>query len=141
MRPISRRTSLALGLGAAAGTAFGEGAATKAEAAIAAFTGGANIAPGDVTLILPEIAENGFTVPIEVAAPGAEAILVLAPANPNPEVATFTFGPLSGAQRASTRIRLAQSQEVIAIARMDGGRYIEARRSVEVTLGGCGAPT
>ncbi|MGC9418454.1 MAG: thiosulfate oxidation carrier protein SoxY, partial [Rhodovulum sp.] len=86
----------------------------------------------------PEIAENGNTVPIEVDAPGAAEIMVLASGNPTPGVATFKFGPLAGAQRASTRIRLAGTQDVIAIAKMGDGSFVQASNTVKVTIGGCG---
>ncbi|WP_102108670.1 thiosulfate oxidation carrier protein SoxY [Oceaniglobus roseus] len=107
--------------------------------AISAFTGGADVAEGSgLTLTAPEIAENGNTVPIEVDAPGAEAIIVLATGNPNPDVVTFHFGKLAGAQRASTRIRLAETQEVVAVAKMSDGTFQRASREVKVTIGGCG---
>jgi sulfur-oxidizing protein SoxY len=106
--------------------------------AISTFTGGAEMGSDGITLIAPEIAENGNTVPIEVDAPGAEAIIVFAPGNPNPDVATFHFGPLSGSSAASTRIRLAGEQDVIAVARMRDGTFQMARQNVRVTIGGCG---
>ena len=136
---LSRRETLALGLGAAASIfVLPRMAAAAAEDAIAEFTGGADLGSGGVTLTAPEIAENGNTVPIEVSAPGAEAIMILAAGNPNPDVATFNFGPLSGAQMASTRIRLAGTQDVVAVARMSDGSFVEARQEVKVTIGGCG---
>jgi len=105
---------------------------------IAAFTGGADVGSEGITLIAPEIAENGNTVPIEVNAPGAEAIIVFAAGNPTPAVATFNFGPLAAAQSAATRIRLAGTQDVIAIARMPDGTFVQASQEVKVTIGGCG---
>ncbi len=89
-------------------------------------------------LALPEIAENGNTVPVEVDAPGAVAILLLASGNPEPAVATFTFGPAAANQRAATRIRLAQTQDVIAMAKMADGSIVQASATVKVTIGGCG---
>ena len=103
---------------------------------INAFTGGADLASGSIMLDTPEIAENGNTVPIEVSAPGATSIMLLAAGNPVP--ATFNFGPLSGARSGSTRIRLAKSQDVIAIAKMNDGSYEMASAMVKVTIGGCG---
>jgi sulfur-oxidizing protein SoxY len=105
---------------------------------IAAFTGGADVGSAGITLIAPEIAENGNTVPIEVNAPGAEAIIVFAAGNPTPAVVTFNFGPLAAAQSAATRIRLAGTQDVIAIARMPDGTFVQASQEVKVTIGGCG---
>jgi sulfur-oxidizing protein SoxY len=112
--------------------------ARELEEAINEFTGGAETGADGVTLIAPEIAENGNTVPIEVDAPGAEAIMLLAAGNPSPDVCTFNFGPLAGSQSASTRIRLAGEQDVIAIARMPDGTFKQARQNVRVTIGGCG---
>lgn len=141
MQP-TRRQVLIAGTGAAAAALLSlpghaaTGAAT--EDAIAAFTGGADLAEGTVELTAPEIAENGNTVPIEVRAPGAAAIMVLAAGNPNPDVGTFTFGPLAAEQSAATRIRLAGTQDVIAIAKMPDGTFHRASQEVKVTIGGCG---
>jgi len=139
---FSRRDALAMGLGAAALTVLPVGAWAAADdkvaAAIEAFTGGADMADSGVDLTAPEIAENGNTVPIEVSAPGAEAILVLAAGNPTPGVATFNFGPLAADQSASTRIRLAGTQDVIAVAKMSDGSFARASSNVKVTIGGCG---
>lgn len=137
---LSRRQAIGSGLALAA-TFFGVPAFANTEefnAAIEAFTGGAEAGAGDITLIVPEIAENGNNVPVEVDAPGAEAIMIFANDNPNPEVATFNFGPLSGSQMASTRVRLAGAQDVIAIARMPDGAFIQTSAHVRVTIGGCG---
>ncbi|WP_171120742.1 thiosulfate oxidation carrier protein SoxY [Ruegeria sp. HKCCA5463] len=135
---LSRRETLALGLGAAFLTMMPFRANAAAEDAIAAFTGGADVADGGVTLTAPEIAENGNTVPIEVSAPGAESILIVAAGNPEPGVATFNFGPLAAEQAASTRIRLAGTQDVIAVAKMADGSFAKASATVKVTIGGCG---
>lgn len=135
---LSRRETLALGLGAAFLTILPLRANAAAEDAIAAFTGGADVADGGVTLTAPEIAENGNTVPIEVSAPGAAAILIVAAGNPEPGVATFNFGPLAAEQAASTRIRLAGTQDVIAVAKMADGSFAKASATVKVTIGGCG---
>jgi sulfur-oxidizing protein SoxY len=108
------------------------------EAAIKEFTGGSMPTAGGVEIGAPEIAENGNTVPIEVAAAGATQIMVLAAGNPNPGVATFHFTKYAAEQRASTRIRLASTQEVVAVAKMADGSTAMARREVKVTIGGCG---
>jgi sulfur-oxidizing protein SoxY len=135
---VTRRNALLLGAGAA--VAFGLPLrATAADiAAITDFTGGAAIGEGGITLTAPEIAENGNTVPIDVASPGASEILVLALGNPTPGVATFKFGPMAGAHSASTRIRLAGTQDVVAIAKMADGSFVQAKSTVKVTIGGCG---
>jgi len=135
---FSRRETLALGLGAAALGVLPFRASAATEDAIAEFAGGADVGQGGVTLTAPEIAENGNTVPIEVDAPGAEEIMILAAGNPSPGVATFKFGPLAGSRHASTRIRLAGTQDVIAVAKMADGSVVQTSATVKVTIGGCG---
>ncbi len=135
---FSRRETLAMGLGAAVLTVLPFRVSAATDDAIAAFTGGAEMGEGGITLTAPEIAENGNTVPIEVSAPGAAAIMVLATGNPTPAVAQFNFGPLAASQSASTRIRLAGTQDVVAIAKMADGSFVKASSNVKVTIGGCG---
>jgi len=135
---LTRRDAMAVGLGATVVAMLPLRATAAADEAIAAFTGGAAAGEGDITLTAPEIAENGNTVPIGVAAPGAVSIILLAAGNPNPDVCTFNFGPAAGAQSASTRIRLAGTQDVVAVAQMADGSFIQTTQSVKVTIGGCG---
>ena len=135
---LTRRDALAMGLGATVVAMLPMRLSAAADDAIMAYTGGAEAGEGDITLTAPEIAENGNTVPIGVAAPGAVEIMVLALANPSPEVALFKFGPAAGAQAAKTRIRLAGTQDVVAIAKMPDGSFIKTSQSVKVTIGGCG---
>jgi sulfur-oxidizing protein SoxY len=135
---ITRRDTLALGLGAAALTVLPFRVNAAAEDAIAAFTGGADTADSGIDLIAPEIAENGNTVPISVSAEGASAIMLLATGNPTPGVATFNYGEAAGSTAASTRIRLAGTQDVVAVAKMADGSFAKATKTVKVTIGGCG---
>jgi sulfur-oxidizing protein SoxY len=135
---LTRRQALMLGAAGALVVALPLPAQASVEDKIEVFTSGADVGEGGVTLDAPEIAENGNTVPISVNAPGAEAIMVLAAGNPNPDVGTFHFGPLAGSQSASTRIRLAGTQDVIAIAKMSDGSFVQTSRTVKVTIGGCG---
>jgi sulfur-oxidizing protein SoxY len=135
---FSRRDTLALGVGAAALTMLPISVSAAADDAVAAFTGGADVSETGVELTAPEIAENGNTVPISVEAGGAVAILVLATGNPTPGVAQFKFGAMSGAQAASTRVRLAGTQDIVAIAKMADGSFAKAQQTVKVTIGGCG---
>jgi sulfur-oxidizing protein SoxY len=100
---------------------------------------------GKVLIDMPEIAENGNTVPftISVESPMSEAdhvkvLYVLATANPQPGVATFRFSPLSGKAMVASRMRLARTQDVIAIAELSDGRFLMSKRNVKVTIGGCG---
>ena len=136
---FSRRETFGLGLGAEALTMLPVGAsAATVDELIAEFTGGADMADTGVTLTAPEIAENGNTVPISVEAPGASAIMVLATGNPTPPVGTFNFGPLAGSRSASTRIRLATTQDVVAIAKLEDGTFARTSAEIKVTIGGCG---
>ncbi|MEB8388580.1 thiosulfate oxidation carrier protein SoxY [Rhodobacteraceae bacterium KMM 6894] len=136
---LTRRDAILMGAGAALTFALPLRAfAATSDEAIAAFTGGADVAEGDIKLTAPEIAENGNTVPIEVSSDAAVEILVLATGNPTPGVATFKFGPLAGSRAASTRIRLAGTQDVVAIAKLEDGTFAKASSTVKVTIGGCG---
>ena len=136
---ISRRHALWLGLGGLAASAVpGFLMAASVDELTAAFAEGATPTDGGITLTAPEIAENGNTVPVEVDAPGAVAVMLLASGNPTPAVATFNFGPAAAHQRAATRIRLAQTQDVIALARMADGSVVKTQVNVKVTIGGCG---
>lgn len=135
---FSRRDTLALGVGAAALTMLPISVSAAADDAVAAFTGGADVSETGVELTAPEIAENGNTVPISVEAEGAVSVLLLAAGNPTPGVAQFNFGAMSGAQAASTRVRLAGTQDIIAVAKMADGSFAKAQQTVKVTIGGCG---
>lgn len=135
---FTRRETLAFGAGAALLTVLPFRAFASVDDLINDFTGGAETGEGGLELTAPEIAENGNTVPIEVSAPGATAVAVFAAGNPAPPVATFNFGPLAAAQEAATRIRLAGTQDVIAVAQMADGSFVRASKTVKVTIGGCG---
>ena len=93
----------------------------------------------------PAIAENGNTVPVSVEVEGAfsaeryvKAIHLFAEANPAPEVISFRFTPRSGRAKVATRIRLARTQRVVALAEWSDGGVLEAINEVKVTIGGCG---
>jgi sulfur-oxidizing protein SoxY len=148
---LNRRQALALSAGAAAFVAtglrsrrvFADPAA--AQARIMEFTGGKTPGAGRITLTAPEIAENGNTVPISVSVDSAmtegdmvDAVLVVAEENPNPAVATFHFTAMSGAATATTRMRLAKTQTVVAVAKMSDGSVFMDQKEVKVTIGGCG---
>ncbi len=135
---LTRRNAILMGAGAILMTGLPLRASAAGEDAIAAFTGGAEVGEGDIKLTAPEIAENGNTVPIEVSSDSASEILVLALGNPTPAVATFKFGPLAASRSASTRIRLAGTQDVVAIAKLEDGSFVKASTTVKVTIGGCG---
>lgn len=113
--------------------------------AIKEFAGGAEVGSGKLTLVAPEIAENGNSVPIAVSVESpmteddyVESVVIYAEGNPRPEVITFNFSPISGEASASTRMRLAKTQNVVAVARMNDGSVVSDTRNVKVTIGGCG---
>lgn len=137
---LTRRKLLQIGSGSVAFAALSAlpAFASLTDDAIATLTGGAELGEGAITLTAPEIAENGNTVPIEVHAPGAVEVTLYADGNPVPNVATFKFGPLSASRSASTRIRLATTQNVVAVAKMEDGTFQMASANVKVTIGGCG---
>jgi sulfur-oxidizing protein SoxY len=150
MLQFNRRQALGAGAGAIAAAAFGF-TASPAQAAndsadlIKKFTGGKAPAEGKVKLDLPEIAENGNTVPMTVTvdSPMTEAshvtdVLIVGDGNPNGGMATFHFSPLSGVAEANTRIRLAASQNIVAVAKMNDGSFFTVSKQVKVTIGGCG---
>jgi sulfur-oxidizing protein SoxY len=142
----NRREALAAGAGAlAAGVELAAGPARALNDyadQIKAFTGGRTPVESRMKLELPELAENGNTVPLSVAVDAPEGarvreILVVAPANPNARVIRFRFSALS-VPEASTRIRLAETQDVIAVAKLDDGTFLSVSRQIKVTIGGCG---
>ncbi len=109
------------------------------------LTGGAKPTEGKVKLEMPEIAENGATVPVKISVDSpmtdkdyCESVTIIAPKNPTVYVATFKFTPDSGKAWVSTRMRLAQTQEVWALAKMSDGSFRIAKTNVKVTIGGCG---
>jgi sulfur-oxidizing protein SoxY len=119
--------------------------AAPTQAAIDRIRGSRTLQEGRVTLRLPPIAENGNTVPLTVsvespmtAADHVKAIHIFADKNPTPDVASFHLTPAMGRASADTRIRLGQTQDVVAIAEMSDGTLFMARAEVKVTIGGCG---
>ena len=114
------------------------------EAAIRKIVGPAQITAGKVKLDLPPLSENGNTVPLSVAvespmtaADHVKAIHVFTERNPQPDVASFYLGPRSGRASVSTRIRLADTQNVMAVAELSNGSFWSARVPVVVTLAAC----
>jgi len=100
---------------------------------------------GRIKLDLPSIAENGLVVPLsfEVESPMTDAdyvkaVHIFAEGNPNPLVAAFAFTPLAPKAAASIRIRLAQTQNIVAVAEMSNGDLYTTKKEVKVTIGGCG---
>jgi sulfur-oxidizing protein SoxY len=97
------------------------------------------LVPSDAIVIkVPNLAENGAMVPIEVstALPGLESITFLVERNQNPLAATFYMSPDAN-RILATRIKLGRSSAVLVVARA-GGTLYSARKEIEVTIGGCG---
>ena len=112
------------------------------QTAVTAFAAGAPVREGRVQLEISPLVENGNTVPVTVSVPDAEAVSVRRLAlfterNPQPEVAVFTLGLLAGRARVATRMRLATSQTVVALAQMADGSVWQRRVDVVVTLAAC----
>lgn len=141
---ISRREVMGL----AAGTVFVRPALsqTPAElaAAISAWTGGAPVRAGRVKLDIAKLVDNGNTVPMTVtvdspmtATDHVAAIAVFNERNPQRDVARFTLGPRAGKAQVATRIRLATSQKLTAVAKMADGSYWSDSVDVVVVLAAC----
>ena len=112
--------------------------------AIRNVTGDAAVKTGKVKLDVPPLVENGNTVPltVSVANPMApedhvRSIHVFNEKNPQPNIANFYLGPHSGRAQVSTRIRLADSQKIVAIAKLSDGSFWSASVDVVVTLAAC----
>jgi sulfur-oxidizing protein SoxY len=147
---MTRRQAMMTGAAAVAAATLGQSispafAANNIDEMAKAFTGGAKPVAGKVKLDLPEIAENGNTVPITVSVDSpmtdkeyVSDVIILADGNPNAGIATFHFSPASGVAEANTRIRLANTQNVVAIAKTNDGKFYTASKEVKVTIGGCG---
>ena len=150
---IDRRTLLAGAIAGAAAAVMPLGAAAEPAAEhSAAFQAAFKIVVGEatpemaaVTIELPEVAENGNNVPYKLAveSPMTEAdhitkLHLLSTANPQPAVATFHFSAQSGRAVVAGRMRLAKTQDVIALAETNTGKFLMASALVQVTIGGCG---
>ncbi len=148
---VDRREFLVIG-GAAAATlaALSSGALAKAdpadaEALLNELTKGAKPTEGKVKLEMPEIAENGATVPLKVTVDSpmteqdyCKSVTIIATKNPVAHICNFEFTPDSGKAWVSNRIRMAKTQEVWALAQMSDGSFRIGKTTVKVTIGGCG---
>jgi sulfur-oxidizing protein SoxY len=112
--------------------------------AIDKVVGAASVTPGKVKLELPPLVENGNTVPLVVkvespmtAADHVRAIHVFTEKNPQPGVISVFLGPRAGRATVSTRMRLADTQTVVAITELSDGTFWSDRVDVVVTLAAC----
>ena len=147
----SRREFLFLACGALSGAAQAQlppdiGAKRKAasDEALRKVTGGAELRTGKVKLDIPPLIDNGNAVPLTVTvdSPMTEkdhvrAIHVLTEKNPQPNVVSVHLGPRAGRANITTRVRLADTQTVTAIAQMSDGSFWVDRVPVVVTLSAC----
>jgi sulfur-oxidizing protein SoxY len=138
--------ALTAGVGLGAVIAVTPARATPAamEEAIRRVVGPARVTAGRVKLELPPLSENGHTVPLAVrvespmtAADHVKAIHVFTEKNPQPDVVTFRLGPRAGRAQVATRIRLADTQTVVAICELSDGTFWSDRADVVVTLAAC----
>lgn len=111
-------------------------------AAVRGFTGSAPLREGKVQLDVAPLVDNGNTVPVTISVPGAPVAEVAALAlfnerNPQSDVLRVDFGPRAATRRVSTRIRLATSQQLVAVARLADGSCWSQRVEVVVTLAAC----
>ncbi|MCK1745410.1 SoxY-related AACIE arm protein [Bradyrhizobium sp. 139] len=121
-------------------------AATPAmlNSAIRSVVGEAQLRTGRVKLDIPPLVENGNTVPmtVSVASPMTaddyvKSIHVFNEKNPQPNIGNFHLGPSSGRAQVSTRIRLADTQKVVAIARLSDDTFWQVAVDIVVTLAAC----
>lgn len=146
---MSRRRFLRAGAALAAGSALGASGQAPAPSQditplLANISKGKPIEKGGVEIEIPQVAENGNSVPARFRVPSpmtledhVSALYVFAPRNPRPHVATFHLGPQSGRAEISTRIRLAGTQRVTVLAALSGERYRLAEFEVLVTSAAC----
>ena len=113
-------------------------------AAIRNVVGAAVVQTGRVKLDVPPLVENGNTVPMTVSVANpmtsddyVRSIHVFNEKNPQPNIGNFYLGPRAGRAQVSTRIRLADSQKIVAIARLSDGSFWSASADVVVTLAAC----
>jgi sulfur-oxidizing protein SoxY len=142
----TRRKVLAGAAGVGASIALGPAAAAAGDlaVAIAAYTGRAPIREGKVKLDVAELVDNGNVVPITMtvdspmsAADHVKAIAIFNEKNPQRDVARFTLGPRCGKASVSTRIRLASTQKLVAVAQLSDGSFWSHTVDVIITLAAC----
>jgi sulfur-oxidizing protein SoxY len=115
------------------------------EAEIKKIVGDKKPAAGRVKFDAPAIAENGNVVPVKVmvespmtADDHVKSVHIFADGNPLPGVVAYHFTPASGRAQAECRIRLAKTQNLVAVAETSKGEFFQASTEIKVTIGGCG---
>lgn len=129
------RSAWALGRDTVLGEELAFGAESMPEALRA--LGSISAIESEIMLTVPDIAENGAMVPVEVDCrlPRTEEIFIVVASNPNPLVVRFTI-PDGTQPFVSTRIKMAETSPVYAIVRA-GGRLYSVSKNTQVTIGGC----
>ena len=137
-------TAASLAPRAAAQSPAVRGSAEDMRAAIRKVTGGAEVRVGRVKVDLPPLVDNGNTVPLAVgvdspmtAEDHVKAIHVFSERNPEPVMTSFHLGPRSGRALVATRVRLADTQNVVAIAQLSDGSFWSGSVHVVVTISSC----
>lgn len=104
-----------------------------------ALGGSTPVESKDVTVTGPDIAENGAVVPVGAATslPGVKRLMILVEKNPSMLTAMFDVTDAVEAN-VTTRVKMGQSSDVYAVAMMNDGKVLFAKKEVKVTLGGCG---
>lgn len=155
-RPRNRRAFLASAAGLAAAASLPSGVHAQATvnmlrgtekdmiAAIARATGAKPVQKGRVRLEVPPLVDNGNAVAISVAvdSPMTEAdhvkeIHIFSERNPEPVILSMKLGPRAGRAAAATRVRLADTQTLVAIAAMSDGTYWSGSAQTVVTIAAC----
>ena len=141
---LKRRELLCLSAVVVAVPATADTLSPALQQAVRAFTGGASWREGRVSLDIAPLVENGNTVPVAVRVQSAmtasdqvRAIAIFTERNPQPDVAVFQLGAMAGKAEVSTRMRLATTQQVWAMARWADGSCWAQRLEVIVTLASC----
>jgi sulfur-oxidizing protein SoxY len=153
---VGRRTFL-LGAGAslaiatflanlsALGPALAQEPIRSLDEALKKVLGDAKPVESGITLEVPEIAENGNTVPFALSVESpmtaesyVKTLHIFASGNPQVGVASYSFTPASGKAAVSSRMRLARTQDIVAVAELSDGKFLLGKRGVKVTIGGCG---
>jgi sulfur-oxidizing protein SoxY len=146
MKITRREVLLAGGLAAVGATTPGSAMAVpgQMETAIRNAIGTPTIRKGRVMLDLPPLVENGNTVPMTVSVDSpmtkdnyVKAIHVFNEKNPQPNVISVRLGARSGKATIATRVRLADTQKITAIAEMSDGTFWSDTQEVIVTLAAC----
>ncbi len=140
-RLVPRRRVLVAAAGAVCLAPMSAGA-TEAQVAalIKDLVGDTVLKQGRVKLDIPLLVENGNAVPMTVSVEGPDPVRslhIFAQRNPLPHVANFYFGPRAGPPKVSTRIRLATSQTVVAVAKLTDGSCWSDSIELIVTLAAC----